>query len=188
MEVLDLEIPGVKLICPAVFKDGRGFFQQTYHQTGYVKAGIRETFVQDNWSRSEAGVLRGLHYQLEKPQAKLVSVLRGKIFDVAVDIRRGSPTFGKWCGTVLDEENHYQLFIPAGLAHGFLAMGELNDIVYKCTDFYAPGDEYGLAWNDPAIGIEWPTLPEPPCLSAKDSAALRIKDIPIENLPAMAEE
>ncbi|MEN8255538.1 MAG: dTDP-4-dehydrorhamnose 3,5-epimerase [Verrucomicrobiota bacterium] len=185
MDILDLEIPGVKLIRPSVFKDGRGFFQQTYHQAEYAKTGIPETFVQDNWSRSEAGVLRGLHYQLKNPQAKLVSVLRGRIFDVAVDIRRGSPSFGKWCGTMLDEENHYQLYIPAGFAHGFMALDELNDIVYKCTGLYAPGDEYGIAWNDASIGIEWPEFPKPPSLSAKDAVALQLKDIPPENLPVM---
>ena len=188
MDVVDLEIPGVKLVRPTVFKDGRGFFQQTHHQAIYAEVGIGATFVQDNWSRSEAGVLRGLHYQLENPQAKLVSVLRGRIFDVAVDIRQGSPSFGTWCGTVLDEENHHQLFVPAGVAHGFLAMGELNDILYKCDNFYAPGDEYSIAWNDPAVGIEWPEVPESLSLSTKDSAAPQMKDIPPENLPVMAKE
>ena len=156
MEVISLEIPEVKLIKPRVFKDDRGFFMQTYQTKQYREAGIDVRFVQDNWSRSTKGVLRGLHYQLEHAQDKLVSVIRGEVFDVAVDIRKGSPTFGKWVGAVLSEENKHQLFVPKGFAHGFCVLSDEVDFVYKCSDFFTPGDEYGIRWNDPDIGINWP--------------------------------
>lgn len=187
MDVQALGIPDVKLIKPRVFEDGRGFFQQTYHQQLYSAGGMRASFVQDNWSRSSYGVLRGLHYQLKNPQAKLVHVLQGEVFDVAVDIRRGSPTFGQWCGAVLSEQNHHQMFVPAGFAHGFAVLSETVDFVYKCDDFYAPGDEYAIAWNDPALAIQWPELTCPPELSAKDIAAPCLADVPVENLPVFAE-
>jgi dTDP-4-dehydrorhamnose 3,5-epimerase len=157
MNVENLSIPDVKLIKPRRFNDNRGFFQQTYHYDQYAAAGITARFVQDNWSRSSKGVLRGLHYQLEHPQAKLVSVLRGEVFDVAVDLRKDSEHFGRWVGAVLSEQNGHQLFVPEGFAHGFLVLSETVDFVYKCSDFYTQGDEYGVIWNDPAIGIEWPT-------------------------------
>jgi dTDP-4-dehydrorhamnose 3,5-epimerase len=157
MNVENLSIPDVKLIKPRRFNDNRGFFQQTYHNDQYAAAGITARFVQDNWSRSSKGVLRGLHYQLEHPQAKLVSVLRGEVFDVAVDLRKDSEHFGRWVGAVLSEQNGHQLFVPEGFAHGFLVLSETVDFVYKCSDFYTQGDEYGVIWNDPAIGIEWPT-------------------------------
>ena len=156
MDVISLEIPEVKLIKPRVFPDDRGFFCQTYHEQQYREAGIDVTFVQDNWSHSSKGVLRGLHYQLKNPQAKLVSVLRGEVFDVVVDVRCGSPTFGKWVGEILSEENHHQLFVPKGFAHGFCVLSDEVDFVYKCSDFYTPGDEYGIRWDDPDIGINWP--------------------------------
>lgn len=167
MEVVELAIPDVKLIKPRRFDDDRGFFQQTYQRAQYVAAGIDAVFVQDNWSRSSKGVLRGLHYQFEHAQAKLVSVIQGEVFDVAVDMRRNSPTFGQWVGDRLSAENGYQLFIPKGFAHGFMVLSDTVDFMYKCDDFYAPGDEYGVIWNDPDIGIEWPMVINP-LVSDKD--------------------
>ena len=156
MEVIDLEIPEVKLVKPKRFPDSRGFFQQTYHAEQYAAAGITASFVQDNWSHSSKGTLRGLHYQLEHAQAKLVSVLQGEVFDVVVDVRRSSPTFGHWIGVVLSAENACQLFVPKGFAHGFVVLSESADFMYKCDDVYTQGDEYGIIWNDPDIAIDWP--------------------------------
>ena len=166
MKVITTELPGVLLIEPNVFGDQRGFFMETYHQARYRETGIPEHFVQDNQSRSRRGVLRGLHYQLVQPQGKLVWVARGQVFDVAVDIRRGSPTFGRWAGAVLDDNNHHQFYIPPGFAHGFCVLSEEADFFYKCTDYYHPQSEQGILWNDPAIGIDWPI--QEPLLSAKD--------------------
>lgn len=160
MEIVELDIPGLKLIKPRRFNDRRGFFQQTYHYEQYTEGGITTRFVQDNWSHSSKGVLRGLHYQLQNPQSKLVSVLHGEVFDVVVDMRSSSPTFGRWIGRVLSADNGYQIFIPEGLAHGFLVLSDAADFLYKCNVFYAPGDEYGVIWNDPAIGIVWPEAGE----------------------------
>ena len=174
-------LPGVLLIEPYVFSDGRGFFMETHHQKKYAEAGIGKTFVQDNHSHSQKGVLRGLHYQLRHPQGKLVYVITGEIFDVAVDIRQGSPTFGKWLGTLLSAENKRQIFVPEGFAHGFCVLNETADVLYKCTDFYNPGDEFGVLWSDPAIGINWPV--ETPVLSPKDSQYPGLKDIPKDLLP-----
>lgn len=156
MNVESLEIPDVKLVKPKVFPDDRGFFQQCYHEQQYRDAGVDVRFVQDNWSRSSKGVLRGLHYQLKNAQDKLVYVIRGAVFDVAVDLRRSSPDFGKWVGAVLSEENHCQLFVPKGFAHGFCVLSNEVDFVYKCSGFYTPGDEYALRWDDPDIAINWP--------------------------------
>jgi dTDP-4-dehydrorhamnose 3,5-epimerase len=181
MIVENLSIPDVKLVKPRFFPDARGFFMQTYHYEQYRDAGIDVRFVQDNWSRSTKGVLRGLHYQLKNPQDKLVSVIRGEVFDVAVDIRRGSPTFGKWVGAVLSEENHHQLFVPKGFSHGFCVLSDEVDFIYKCSDFYTPGDEYGICWNDPDIGINWPM--ENVILAGKDCQAPLLKDVPETNLP-----
>ena len=180
MKIVSLEIPEVKLIKPRVFKDDRGFFIQTYHYEQYREAGIDVRFVQDNWSRSTKGVLRGLHYQLEHGQDKLVSVIRGEVFDVAVDIRKGSPTFGKWVGAILSEENKHQLFVPKGFAHGFCVLSDEVDFVYKCSDFYTPGDEYGIHWNDPDIGIDWPL--DNVILADKDKTASLLKDVPDTHL------
>ena len=153
------EIEGLKVITPSVFGDERGYFMETYQQKEFAEAGIDRVFVQDNQSASVRGVLRGLHFQINHPQAKLVRVVRGEVFDVAVDIRKGSATYGKWYGVRLSEENKKQFYIPEGFAHGFLVLSERAEFCYKCTDFYHPGDEGGIMWNDPDIGVEWP-IPE----------------------------
>jgi len=174
MKVTATENPEVLLIEPDVFRDPRGSFMETYHARKFRLQGLPEVFVQDNHSRSTRGVLRGLHYQLEHPQGKLVRVVSGEVIDVAVDIRRGSPFFGKWVGAVLSEDNLKQMYIPPGFAHGFCVLSERADVLYKCTDFYTPGDEYGIAWDDPDIGIKWPTLDY--ALSDKDRRYPRLKD------------
>ena len=174
MKVTATENPEVLLIEPDVFRDPRGFFMETFHARKFRLQGLPEIFVQDNHSRSTRGVLRGLHYQLQHAQGKLVRVASGEVLDVAVDIRKGSPFFGKWAGAVLSEENLKQMYIPPGFAHGFCVLSERADVLYKCTDFYTPGDEYGIAWDDPDIGIEWPTLDY--VLSDKDRRYPRLKD------------
>ena len=151
-------IEGLKVITPTVFGDERGYFMETYNYNDYKAAGIDMEFVQDNQSASKKGVLRGLHFQINYPQDKLVRVVSGEVFDVAVDLRPGSKTYGKWFGVELTEENKKQFYIPEGFAHGFLVLSDLAEFCYKCTDFYHPGDEGGLAWNDPKIGIKWPKL------------------------------
>ncbi|MCM1056987.1 MAG: dTDP-4-dehydrorhamnose 3,5-epimerase [Firmicutes bacterium] len=153
------EIEGLKVITPIVHGDARGYFCETYHYEDYKAAGIPDIFVQDNQSASGRGVLRGLHFQIEHPQAKLVRVIRGQVFDVAVDIRKGSPTYGQWHGVLLSEENKKQFYVPKNFAHGFLVLSDYAEFCYKCTDFYHPGDEGGIMYNDPAIGVEWP-IPE----------------------------
>ena len=167
--VATCEIEGLKIITPQVFGDARGYFMETYHARQFLEAGMDVTFVQDNESASKGGVLRGLHFQKQYPQDKLVRVIRGAVFDVAVDLRKGSPTFGKWHGELLTEENKKQFFIPKGFAHGFYVTGDFAAFTYKCTDFYHPEDESGIAWDDPEIGIRWP-VPEGqvPLLSEKD--------------------
>jgi dTDP-4-dehydrorhamnose 3,5-epimerase len=182
MNVISLAIPEVKLIKPRRFADDRGFFEQTYQKKQYAEAGITAEFVQDNRSRSQKGVLRGLHYQLKNPQAKLVSVIHGAVFDVAVDIRKGSPTFGQWVSAELTEENGHQLFVPKGFAHGFLVLSDAVDFVYKCDDYYTQGDEYGLRWDDPAIDIEWPELDVEFILSGKDQQAPLLTELPDADL------
>ena len=158
MEFLPTQIPAVILIRPKVFSDPRGFFLETYREDIFTVSGIDKTFVQDNHSGSVRGVLRGLHYQIHQSQGKLVRALAGEIFDVAVDLRRTSPTFGKWCGIYLSAENKDQLWIPEGFAHGFLALSDWVEVAYKATDYYAPEWERCIVWNDPTIGIEWPVL------------------------------
>lgn len=153
------EIEGLKVITPTVFGDARGYFVETYNYNDYKEAGIDQNFVQDNQSASKKGVLRGLHFQKEYPQDKLVRVIRGEVFDVAVDLRKGSQTFGKWFGVILSEENKKQFFIPKGFAHGFLVLSDYAEFAYKCTDFYHPNDEGGLYYADEEIGIKWP-VPE----------------------------
>ena len=165
-------LPGVILVEPRVFIDDRGFFLETYHAERYAAAGITVNFVQDNHSRSVEGTLRGLHAQIIRPQGKLVRAVEGSIFDVAVDIRPGSPTFGQWFGAILTSENFHQLYVPPGYAHGFYVVAGPAQVEYKCTDFYDPSDELSIKWDDPEIGIEWPILPgKIPALSARDSAA-----------------
>jgi dTDP-4-dehydrorhamnose 3,5-epimerase len=171
MKVTPTAIPGVLIIEPKVFGDARGFFYESFNQKAFNEAtGTNHQFVQDNHSRSSKGVLRGLHYQIEQPQGKLVRVVRGAVFDVAVDIRKGSPTFGKWVGVELSEENHRQLWVPPGFAHGFLVTSESAEFLYKTTDYYAPAHERSLLWNDPDVGVAWPITGEPQ-LAAKDAAA-----------------
>jgi dTDP-4-dehydrorhamnose 3,5-epimerase len=158
MKIIPAVHPEVLIIEPDVFGDARGFFMETWHQEKFAEQGLNENFVQDNHSRSGKGVLRGLHYQLQQPQGKLVRAINGAVFDVAVDVRRGSPRFGEWVGLELSDENMRQLYIPPGFAHGFCVLSERVDFMYKCTRFYAPEDEYGIAWDDPAVGIEWPNM------------------------------
>jgi len=158
MNVIPTEHPDVLIIEPDVFKDPRGFFMETYHRDKFVAAGLPTQFQQDNHSRSERGVLRGLHYQLQHPQGKLLRVVSGEVFDVAVDIRKGSPRFGQWVSVVLSAENQRQLYVPPGFAHGFCTLSEQADFLYKCTEVYAPSDEYGIAWDDPELAINWPEL------------------------------
>ncbi len=161
------DIDGVFIIEPTLFGDERGYFMETYNKTDFKEAGLDYDFVQDNQSSSKKGVLRGLHFQKTYPQAKLVRVLKGEVFDVAVDLRKNSPTYGKWVGALLSEENHKQLMIPRGFAHGFVVVSDHAEFAYKCDDFYHPEDEGGIMYNDPAISIEWPDVGEL-TLSEKD--------------------
>lgn len=171
MKVTPTAIPDVLVIEPKVFGDARGFFYESFNGRAFDEAvGRHVEFVQDNHSRSVKGVLRGLHYQIQQPQGKLVRVVRGAVFDVAVDIRKSSPTFGKWVGMELTEENHKQMWVPEGFAHGFLVMSESADFLYKTTDYYAPAHERAILWDDPGLGIRWPDLGARPTLSAKDQA------------------
>lgn len=171
MKVTSCTIPDVLLIEPRVFGDDRGFFYESFNQRAFNQAtGLDLQFVQDNHSKSARNVLRGLHYQVQQPQGKLVRVVAGEVFDVAVDIRRDSPTFGKWVGALLSASNHHQLWVPPGLAHGFLVLSESAEFLYKTTDYYAPQHERCIAWNDPTLSIEWPATSGSPILSAKDAA------------------
>jgi dTDP-4-dehydrorhamnose 3,5-epimerase len=172
-------IPDVKVLEPKVFGDARGFFFESFNRRQLEAAvGRPLDFVQDNHSRSARGVLRGLHYQLPHPQAKLVRVVRGEVFDVAVDLRRASPTFGRWVGENLSAENRKQVWVPEGFAHGFLVLSDEAEFLYKTTDYYHPETERCVRWDDPAVGIAWPSLGAPPVVSAKDSAGLRFADAP----------
>ena len=175
MRFVPTDLPDVLLIEPDVYRDPRGFFLETYHSVKYRDGGIDVTFVQDNHSRSARGTLRGLHAQRAHPQAKLIRVLQGEIFDVAVDIRRGSPTFLRWVGVTLSAENFRQCFVPAGFAHGFCVLSESAEVEYKCTDYYAPQDELRILWNDPAIGVEWPV--REPLLSDRDQTGIPVADL-----------
>jgi dTDP-4-dehydrorhamnose 3,5-epimerase len=166
VKILETSLPGVLVIEPRVFRDDRGFFLESFNADRFAQHGLPTVFRQDNHSHSMKGVLRGMHYQLRRPQGKLVGVIRGRVFDVAVDIRRGSPTFGKWYGTVLTEENPRYLWIPPGFAHGFCTLSDVADFVYKCTEVYVGEDDRGVLWSDPSIGIEWPIAS--PVLSEKD--------------------
>lgn len=168
MRVTETSLPGVLLIEPVVHRDGRGFFVETYHADRYRQHGIAAPFVQDNHSRSIQGTLRGLHLQLQRPQGKLIRVIEGEIVDVAVDVRRGSPAFGRWVSVTLSADDFHQVYVPPGFAHGFYVVSPIAQVEYKCTDVYDPASEIGIAWNDPAIGIAWPA--RAPLLSARDSA------------------
>lgn len=182
MKVIPTELPGVLILEPKVFGDDRGFFMEMFHEKRYADAGIRGPFVQDNYSRSAKGILRGLHFQEPQAQGKLVQVLAGAVYDVAVDVRRGSPTFGKWVAVELSTDNRRQLWIPPGFAHGFCVLSESADFHYKCTALYSPETERGVLWNDPDLGIPWPV--SAPLLSGKDAKAPRLKDATV--LPAYA--
>ena len=177
MQIVDTALASVKILEPKVFGDERGFFLESWNREVFESAGLPTEFVQDNHSRSARGVLRGLHYQIRRPQGKLVRVTGGAVFDVAVDLRRDSPEFGRWAGVVLSAENRRQLWVPPGFAHGFLVLSESADFQYKCTEYYAPMHERSLAWNDPAVGIDWPLATSgEPRLSGKDQSALALAD------------
>jgi len=181
VKTIPTDLPGVVIIEPRVFSDARGFFFESYHAERYAQAGIAPAFVQDNHSCSMKGTIRGLHYQLRHPQAKLLRVIRGAVFDVAVDIRRGSPTFGRWVGVELSAENKRQIYIPAGYAHGFCVTSDVAEVEYKCSDFYVSDDQRGVLWSDPTLGIVWPV--REPVLSDRDRMYLPLSaerdDLPI---------
>jgi len=183
MKAIETKLPGVLILEPKVFGDERGFFQETWRQEKYEAIGIQGKFVQDNLSYSTRGVLRGLHYQHPHTQGKLVFVVQGEVFDVAVDIRVGSKTFGQWVGVNLSGENHRQLWVPQGFAHGFCVLSATTYFTYKCTDVYTPSAEGGIMWNDPDIGIQWPL--KDIILSDKDQVYPRLKDVVAERLPVM---
>jgi dTDP-4-dehydrorhamnose 3,5-epimerase len=181
---IDTALPGVCLVESRVFGDRRGFFLETWREDRFAELGLGVRLVQDNWSRSARGVLRGLHWQLGRPQAKLVRVITGAVFDVVVDVRRGSPTFGRWIGEVLSEENQRAMFVPVGFAHGFLVLSPTCDFVYRCSDYYAPAEERGIAWNDPAVGVAWPLEGIAPVLSDKDRVLPTLTDVAPGDLPS----
>jgi dTDP-4-dehydrorhamnose 3,5-epimerase len=181
LQVIPQSIPEVKLVIPDVFGDSRGFFQETFKAETYQAAGIGVTFIQDNWSRSVKGTLRGLHYQLPNPQDKLVWVVKGEIYDVAVDVRLGSPTFGKWVAAILSETNHHQFFVPAGFAHGFCVLSDEVDFMYKCSAVYSPKDEKGILWSDPELAIPWPV--SAPILSKRDTLMKPLAAMAPDELP-----
>ncbi len=179
MQIVDTNIADLKIIEPKVFGDERGFFMETFRNDWFKEHCVNVDFVQDNHSKSKQGILRGLHYQLQHTQGKLVRVVSGEVFDVAVDMRPGSTTFGQWFGLLLSAENKKQLWVPAGFAHGFYVTSESAEFVYKCTDYYHPESEVSIAWNDPTIGIKWPLIDgKAPSLSGKDEQGLSISDAP----------
>ena len=179
MEFIETDIPDVKILVPKVFGDERGFFMETYRQTEFAKYCSEKAFVQDNHSRSNFGILRGLHFQIQSTQGKLVRVTRGEVFDVAVDLRKSSATYGKHVGVVLSAENKKQMWVPEGFAHGFYVMSETAEFVYKCTDYYAPEHEISIRWDDPGINIDWPIKPgTTPQLSEKDEAGISFSEAP----------
>lgn len=183
LRLIEEPLPGVKLLEPDVYEDPRGFFMESYNSRRFAAVGIEDEFVQDNHSRSGRMVLRGLHYQLRQPQAKLVRVTRGSVFDVVVDIRRGSPTFGRWAGAQLSESNRYQLYAPVGFAHAFLVLSEVAEFQYKCSDFYSAADECGLPWNDPEIGIDWGLGAYQPILSDRDRKWRPLSEMAADDFP-----
>jgi dTDP-4-dehydrorhamnose 3,5-epimerase len=177
MEFIPTEIPEVVLIRPKVFADARGYFFESWEERKFKGAGLDVRFVQDNHSHSVRNVLRGLHYQLQQPQGKLVRVTAGEVFDVAVDIRRSSPTFGRWVGVRLSAENHCMLWVPPGFAHGYLTLSDSADFVYRCTDFYSPAHERAILWNDPDVNIHWPLQTDSsPIVSSRDAAGVGLRD------------
>ena len=179
MNIIETAIPGVLIIEPRVFGDARGFFMETWNAAAFAAAGLDLTFVQDNHSRSQKGVLRGLHFQNPGPQGKLVRVTHGAVFDVAVDLRASSPTFGQWVGVELSAANNRMFWVPEGLAHGFLTLEDDTDFLYKCTAPYAPQSEHTLAWDDPMVGIDWPVAGLDPIISAKDAVGLALAQVPV---------
>jgi len=181
LEIVETSLPGVLLIKPRIFADARGFFFETYRAEVLAAAGVTDAFVQDNHSHSSRGVLRGLHYQLRRPQAKLCRVVQGEVLDVAVDIRVGSPHFGQWVSAVLSGENRHALYIPPGFAHGFVVRSDSADFLYKCSDYFDASDDCGILWNDSALGIAWDALQ--PILSAKDQAFLPLSRLSRDRLP-----
>jgi dTDP-4-dehydrorhamnose 3,5-epimerase len=178
---IETNLPGVCELHPQIFRDPRGFFLESYHRQKFEQIGITDTFVQDNHSYSKQGTLRGLHYQLNHPQAKLCRVIEGQALDVAVDIRQGSPNFGKWTSILLSADEQNQIYIPKGFAHGFLAVSETVQFLYKCSDYYDPKDEQGIAWNDPTLNIKWPATQ--PFLSPRDAAFPKLADVANDLLP-----
>jgi dTDP-4-dehydrorhamnose 3,5-epimerase len=176
MRFLPTEIPEVLLIEPQIFGDSRGFFMETWHAAKFATAGLDCNFVQDNHSKSVQGTLRGLHYQIRKPQGKLVRVISGEVFDVAVDLRKSSPFFGRWVGDILSAENKKMLWVPPGFGHGFYVLSPEAEFVYKCTEFYAPEHECCIRWDDPELGIAWPLVGQAPLLSAKDLAGVSLAE------------
>ena len=186
MQIIDTSLADVKIIEPRVFGDDRGFFMETWNLKGFESAGLPSHFVQDNHSRSTQGVLRGMHYQIDQPQGKLVRVTAGEVFDVAVDLRRESPQFGQWVGAMLSAKNQRQLWVPPGFAHGFYVVSASADFQYKCTDYYAPEYERSLAWNDPTVGIEWPLVAGVETqLAAKDEAGRAFCDLDVYESAAL---
>jgi len=181
MKAIPTSLPGVLVVEPQVFKDARGFFYESFHHAKYANLGIHASFVQTNVSRSAKGVLRGLHYQWPHPQGKLVSVLEGEVYDVAVDIRHGSPTFGQWTGVMLTDENNRHLWIPEGFAHGFCVLSEHATFTYQCTSLYDPTADASIAWNDGDIGVDWPV--SAPLISDKDAKAPLLANVPMHRLP-----
>jgi dTDP-4-dehydrorhamnose 3,5-epimerase len=185
MKKLETALPGVFVLEPRVFEDPRGWFYESYREDRFRELGISDRFVQDNHSFSSRGVLRGLHYQLGRPQAKLVRVLQGEVFDVAVDIRRGSPTFGRWTGEILSGANRRQMYLPKGFAHGFLVLSDTAEFLYKVSDFWAKDEERGVAWNDPKVGIAWPLQGLTPVLNPRDGAYPALASAPEKDLPVL---
>ncbi len=186
MNIITTNLPGVIVIEPKVYGDKRGFFLETFREDVLLQAGINAHFVQDNHTRSSQGVLRGLHYQMTQTQGKLVRVAAGSVFDVVVDVRSSSPTFGQWYGTELNEDNVKMIYVPPGFAHGFVVLSETADFIYKCTDYYHPESEQGIAWDDPDLNIDWSIaeIAEKISLSDKDKQNVKLKDQPAEKLPA----
>ena len=183
-KVTHSHLSDVLVIEPKVFGDDRGFFTESFNASAFERAtGVKATFVQDNHSKSERGVLRGMHYQLQQPQGKLIRVVQGEIYDVAIDIRSGSSTFGEWEGVILSAENKKQLWVPAGFAHGFVVVSETAEVLYKTTDYYTPEHERSIRWDDPDLAIDWPADALPPKLSAKDAAAVNLADAELPQRP-----